>query len=61
MGGALLFGAGSALQMRLQAIGSSIPTDLLLVIPMALALLVVLFSKGTTSARPTGLSKPYIK
>lgn len=61
MGGALLFGAGSALQMRLQAIGSSIPTDLLLVIPMVLALLVVLFIRGTTSARPTGLSKPYVK
>ena len=61
MGGALLFGAGSALQMRLQAIGSTIPTDLLLIIPMVLALLVVLFIRGTSSSRPTGLSKPYIK
>ena len=59
--GSLLFGTGSALQMRLQALGSGIPTDLLLVIPMVLALLVVLFIRGNTSARPTGLSKPYSK
>lgn len=61
LGGSLLFGAGSALQMRLQAIGSAIPVDILLIIPMILALCAVLFVKGSTNARPTGLSKPYIK
>lgn len=61
LGGSLLFGAGSALQMRLQAVGSAIPTDILLIIPMILALLAVLFVKGSTNARPTGLSKPYVK
>lgn len=61
LAGGLIFGAGNALQMRLQAIGSSIPTDLLLVIPMTLALIMVLLVRGKASARPTCLSKPYEK
>lgn len=60
MAGGLIFGAGNALQMRLQAYGVPIPTDLLLVIPMVLALLVVLLVRGKASARPAALSKPYV-
>ena len=59
--GGLIFGAGNALQMRLQAYGVPIPTDLLLVIPMTLALIMVLFIHGKASARPAALSKPYEK
>lgn len=61
MAGGLIFGAGNALQMRLQAYGVPIPSDLLLVIPMVLALLVVLLVRGKASARPAALSKPYEK
>ena len=61
LAGGLIFGAGNALQMRLQAIGSAIPTDLLLVIPMTLALIMVLLVRGKASARPAGLAKPYEK
>lgn len=61
LAGGLIFGAGNALQMRLQAIGSAIPTDLLLVIPMTLALIMVLLVRGKASARPAGLARPYKK
>ncbi|MEL7609273.1 MAG: ABC transporter permease [Bacillota bacterium] len=61
LAGGLIFGAGNALQMRLQAFGVPIPTDLLLVIPMVLALLVVLLVRGKSSARPAALAKPYEK
>lgn len=61
LAGGLIFGAGNALQMRLQAYGVPIPTDLLLVIPMTLALIMVLLIRGKASARPASLSKPYEK
>lgn len=61
MAGGLIFGAGNALQMRLQAYGVPIPTDLLLVIPMTLALVMVLLIRGKASARPAALAKPYEK
>lgn len=59
--GGLLFGFGTALQMRLQSFGIPIPTDLLLVFPVLLALIVVLFVRGSSSARPSALAKPFIK
>lgn len=61
LAGGLIFGAGNALQMRLQAYGVPIPTDLLLVIPMTLALIMVLLIRGKASARPAALAKPYEK
>ena len=59
--GGLLFGAGNALQMRLQTFGVAIPNDLLLVFPMFLALLVILIIKGKDSAKPAALGMPYEK
>ena len=59
--GGLIFGVGNALQMRLQAFGVPIPSSLLLVFPMIFALIVVLFVRGSASARPAALSKPYFK
>ncbi len=61
LAGGLIFGTGNALQMRLQAFGVPIPSDLLLIIPMVLALLVVLLVRGKASARPAALAKPYEK
>ncbi len=59
--GGLIFGFGNALQMRLQSFGIPIPTDLLLIFPIFLALIVVLISKGSSAARPSALAKPYYK
>jgi ABC-type uncharacterized transport system permease subunit len=59
--GGLIFGAGNALQMRLQAFGLPISNDLILIFPMVLALIVVLSVRGAASARPMALSKPYYK
>ncbi len=61
LAGGLIFGTGNALQMRLQAFGVPISSDLLLIIPMVLALLVVLLVRGKASARPAALAKPYEK
>lgn len=59
--GGLIFGAGNAIQMRLQAFGVPIPSSLLLVLPMIFALIVVLSVRGSASARPSALAKPYYK
>ena len=59
--GGLIFGAGNAIQMRLQAFGVPIPSSLLLVLPMVIALVVVLAVRGSASARPSALAKPYFK
>ena len=59
--GGLLFGAGEALQMRLQVFGVPIASDLLLVFPFLLALVVVIFFHGEASAKPAALGKPYEK
>lgn len=61
LAGGIIFGAGNALQMRLQAYNVPIPSDLLLVIPMTLALVMVLLIRGKASARPAALAKPYEK
>lgn len=53
----LLFGVGTALQMRLQIFKLPISSDLLIVFPYILTLLFVIFSK--TSAKPQSLGQPY--
>jgi general nucleoside transport system permease protein len=59
--GGLLFGAGNALQMRLQVFGVGIPSDLLLIFPFLLAFFVVVIFHGKSSAKPAALAKPYEK
>lgn len=59
--GGLIFGAGNALQMRLQSFGLPIATNLILTLPMVIALIVVLMAKGSALARPMSLAKPYYK
>jgi general nucleoside transport system permease protein len=56
--GALLFGAASALQFRLQAAGSGIPYTLLLMTPYVLTLLVLAVFAGRTRA-PADLARPF--
>lgn len=56
--GAILFGAASALQFRLQALGLDIPYALLLMLPYVLTLLVLaLFARSTRP--PSGLAAPF--
>lgn len=58
VGGALLFGAASALQFRLQAMGVEIPYNLLLMVPYVLTLLVLALFAGRV--RPPGdLARPF--
>ena len=59
--GGLIFGAGNALQMRLQSFGLPIATNLILILPMIIALIVVLMAKGSALAKPMSLAKPYYK
>ncbi|NPV75560.1 MAG: ABC transporter permease [Anaerolineae bacterium] len=59
--GGLVFGAGNALQMRMQAFGVKIPSDLLLILPFVLAFLAVVIFHGKSSAKPAALAKPYEK
>jgi simple sugar transport system permease protein len=56
--GALLFGAASALQFRLQAAGVAIPYSLLLMLPYALTLLVLALFAGRARA-PSDLTRPF--
>jgi simple sugar transport system permease protein len=56
--GAVLFGAASALQFRLQAAGSALPYTLLLMIPYALTLLVLALFAGRSRA-PADLARPF--
>lgn len=57
--GCLLFGAGNAIQMRIQAFGLKIAPDLLISLPFVLTLLVVIIFRST--ATPKALAKPYEK
>ena len=58
LAGALLFGAANALQFRLQASGSEIPYNLLLMTPYLLTLLVLALFAGRV--RPPGdLARPF--
>ena len=56
--GALLFGFASALQFRLQALGLDIPSNLLLMIPYVLTLVVLALFAGR-SAAPADLARPF--
>ena len=56
--GALLFGAASALQFRLQAAGSAIPYTLLLMTPYVLTL-AVLAGASLRARPPADLAKPF--
>jgi simple sugar transport system permease protein len=59
LAGALLFGAANALQYRLQAAGSAIPYNLLLMTPYLLTLLVLALLAGRV--RPPGdLARPFL-
>lgn len=59
-GAALLFGAANALQIRLQAIGVPISSNLLSMLPYLITLIALLGSVGKNS-QPEALSKPYIR
>ena len=56
--GALLFGAANALQFRLQAAGSTIPYNLLLMTPYLLTLVVLALFAGRARA-PADLARPF--
>lgn len=58
LAGALLFGAANALQFRLQASGSTIPYNLLLMTPYVLTLLVLALFAGRVRA-PGDLARPF--
>ena len=57
---ALVFGAATALQLRLQAFEIGISSQLLLMLPYAVTLLGVIIFRGQTAA-PVALAKPYVK
>jgi simple sugar transport system permease protein len=57
--GALLFGAASALQFRLQAMGLEIPYSLLLMTPYLLTLVILAVFAGRVRA-PADLARPFI-
>jgi len=56
--GALLFGAATALQFRLQAMGVEIPYNLLLMVPYLLTLLVLALFAGRVQP-PADLARPF--
>jgi simple sugar transport system permease protein len=56
--GALFFGAATALQFHLQALGSKLPYQFVLMVPYALTILALVFLKTSTSA-PAALGLPY--
>ncbi len=58
LGGALLFGALSALQLRLQAEGVAIPYQALLALPYLVTILALAVA-GRNAAYPAALLKPY--
>ena len=58
LGGALLFGALQALQLRLQAEGVSLPYELLLALPYIVTIIVLAIT-GRNASYPAALLKPY--
>lgn len=56
----LVFGAGEAAVYRLQALGSAIPSQLILMIPYVLTILIVA-GTGRRSGGPAALGEPYRK
>lgn len=63
LGAALVFGAGDAVMFRLQAAGTEIPHNLLLMIPYVLTILALCGVVGgkQRSAGPAAAGKPYVK
>ncbi|MCF8000770.1 MAG: ABC transporter permease [Halanaerobiales bacterium] len=59
--GALLFGAASAIQLIIQTTGSSIPYDLVLMIPYIMTVIAVIIASKSKVGAPSGLAVPYIK
>ena len=58
MWGALLFGMASALQLRLQALGVAVPSQLLLMLPY-LATIVALIFASKKAEMPSAYTVPY--
>jgi simple sugar transport system permease protein len=58
LGGALFFGAATALQFHLQALGLAIPYQFVLMLPYGLTLLALAFA-GTRLSPPSALGQPY--
>ncbi|MBW2416510.1 MAG: hypothetical protein JRG76_18595 [Deltaproteobacteria bacterium] len=58
--GALLFGAASAFQFRLQAMGVDIPYNLLLMVPYVLTLVVLAVFAGRVRG-PADLARPFMR
>lgn len=59
-GSALIFGAANSLQIRLQAIGVSIPSQILTMLPY-IATIVALLISNKNKSEPEALGKPYIR
>ena len=59
-GAALLFGGATALQIRLQALGVSLPTQALAMLPYIITLIALVGSVGKNN-EPASLAKPYIR
>lgn len=57
---ALLFGVANGAQIRLQALGSTLPMQLLAMLPYVITLLALLLTSGR-SREPESLAKPYIR
>ena len=60
LGASLLFGAGEALQYRLQASGTDIPFQFLLMVPYILTILALCGFVGKSQA-PAASGQPYVK
>lgn len=60
LGASLLFGAGEALQYRLQASGTDIPFQFLLMVPYVLTILALCGFVGKSQA-PAASGQPYVK
>ena len=60
LGAALLFGAGEALQFRLQASGTTIPFQFLLMVPYVLTILALAGIVGKSTG-PAASGTPYVK
>jgi len=58
LGGALFFGAATALQFHIQALGSAIPYQFILILPYGLTLLALAFA-GTRISPPLALGQAY--
>jgi len=58
LAGALFFGAATALQFHIQALGSTLPYQFVLLLPYILTLLALALA-GTRMSPPSALGQPY--